>query len=310
MQDMWRLVKLYAPLPREILIIGETGVGKGLVARWIHHLSGRSGDFVVVTGGSMSESLYQSQLFGHLQGAFTDAKMARKGAFEQAAGGTLFLDELPLWPKTVQSGLLRAISDRAIRPLGAQREIPISCRVLFASTRSLDAMVLDSTLLPDLRWRVPFFEIRIPPLKDRQADILRLAHYFLEAAATDFACTRVTGFCAESYAALLGHQWPGNVRELRGVVERAVAHAGADCDDLVRPHHLPKQLTGARKPLTSLDRTTIQAAVAWALKHTGGHRSAAASLLGIHRNTVTRRAQRRANVDGQGDAVHSGFDPT
>lgn len=200
----------FARIPRPILLLGPSGVGKGLFAKLIHSVSGVPGAFISVTGGELADSLYHSQLFGHEPGAFTGAVRQKRGAFEQAQGGTLFLDELPLWTPAAQSAVLRALSDGVVRRLGAEREFDLNCRIVVASTTSPDALVMSGRLLPDLRWRLGEFVIRIPPLRERREDILPLAEHYRARAVAEFGQARPTFFSREAVRRLVSYDWPGD----------------------------------------------------------------------------------------------------
>ena len=220
------LVALYGHHARSVTLIGPTGVGKGLVAQCLHQLGGLQGALVAVPGGTLTDTLCHTQLFGHERGAFTDAKARVRGAFELASAGTLFIDEIPHWTKAAQSALLRPLSEGVFRPVGAERELQVTCRMVFASTRGLDALVGEGALLEDLRWRIPRFEIEIPGLAERRSDILLLASAFLTGECRRLG-VRTLEFAPEVIAALLGYRWPGNVRELQGEISVAAVHAVA-----------------------------------------------------------------------------------
>jgi len=293
MQRVAYLVGTYGRLAESVLLVGPTGVGKGLIAQLLHQKWGGTGSFVALTGGALSDSLHHTQLFGHERGAFTDAKSRVRGAFEQAAGGTLFLDELPHWSKAAQSSLLRPLSDGWFRPVGAEREIAVTCRLVFASTRSLDALVDEGILLEDLRWRIPRFEIHIPALADRRADILPLADHFLNRSGRGGELDRVREFSSEVLRAFLGHGWPGNVRELINEIEVAVVHAAGAGRSRIEVEDLSPSVAKAEVPVGDLPEESLRGAIRWALQRTAGNGIAAARLLGIHRNTVSRRRSDR-----------------
>lgn len=283
------LAARYAVLPEDILLVGPTGSGKGHLAEFIHRTSGRTGAFVPVTGGQLSDTLWATQLFGHLAGAFTDAKSTVKGAFERAAGGTLFLDELHHWGDSVQGGLLQPLESRRYFPLGAQREIPATCRFLFATTMCPDQLVADRRLLPDLRYRLPALILSIPPLSARQGEILTLVDLFTARTIAAFKWElRHFQWSASALRALLLYQWPGNIRELLHVVKRTLAQMGPaperaiERTDLELPPAPEADLTDLLAP------DVMRCLVAWALARTDGSRQEAADLLGVHRNTLTR----------------------
>ena len=289
------LIGIYARVPRSVIFTGPTGAGKGFFARLLHRESGRGGDFVEMTSGQVTESLLQSDLFGHTEGAFTGARRRRMGAFQRAAGGVLFLDEAQHWSTAVQNALLHVLGEASFLPAGSDRELPTNCRTLFASTRPLDELVQKGTLLPDLRWRMGVFEIKVPPLSDRRADILPLADGFLEQARLEFGVQRSMTFDPQVIVMLLSHDWPGNMRELRGAVEHGLINAHAEGRSSIGPTHLPPNVPKTELTLGECAPEIRQAAVEWMLRKTGGNQSEAARRLGLHRNTVLRRVARRAH---------------
>ena len=293
MQRVSQLASTYGRLARAVLLVGPTGVGKGLIAQLLHKKWSGTGLFVALTGGTLTESLHHTQLFGHERGAFTDAKARVRGAFEQAAGGTLFLDELPHWSRAAQSALLRPLSDGWFRPVGAEREIAVTCRLVFASTRSLDALVTDGILLEDLRWRIPRFEIHIPALMDRREDILPLADHFLNHCDRNGELGQVREFSPEVLRAFLGHDWPGNVRELMNEIEVAVVHTVGAGRSTIELQDLSPTVASATARVSDFPEETVRGAIRWALRYTGGNGLAAARLLGLHRNTISRRRSDR-----------------
>lgn len=283
------LAERYAILPEDILLVGPTGSGKGHLAQHIHRLSGRIGSFVPVTGGQLSETLWATQLFGHFVGAFTDAKTRVRGAFERAAGGTLFLDELHHWGGAVQAGLLQPLESHRYCPLGAEREILATCRMIFATTMCPDQLVADRRLLPDLRYRLPALTLSIPSLAARQGEILALVDHFTAKtiAAFRWELDRFQ-WSASAVRSLLLYEWPGNIRELLHVVKRTLAQLGPaperaiEHTDLGLPPAPDADLTDLLTP------EVLSRLVAWALARTDGSRQEASDLLGVHRNTLAR----------------------
>lgn len=222
MRRVLEQVAALADTQATVLVEGESGTGKELVARALHADSRRAaGPFVAVNCGAFTESLLESELFGHEKGSFTGATALHKGAFERADGGTLFLDEIGDAPAPVQVKLLRALEEREIRRIGGQAAFKVDVRFVFATNRDLDGMVADGNFREDLLYRVNVVSIRIPPLRERREDIRPLAERFVVEACERHG-RRVASVAPEFYARLEQHDWPGNIRQLRNVVESAV----------------------------------------------------------------------------------------
>ncbi|MGB0680659.1 MAG: sigma 54-interacting transcriptional regulator, partial [Polyangiales bacterium] len=217
----------YATLPWPVLIAGESGVGKELLARRVHaHSARRGGPFVAVNAGALSPHLLDSELFGHARGAFTGADKARRGCFEQAHGGTLFLDEVGEMTLAAQARLLRVLEQGQVRPVGAEHSVPVDLRLVCATHRDLRAMARDGAFRADLYFRISQLVLHMPPLRQRPADILALAHHYL----TDFAALfRARHLSDAAEGRLLQHPWPGNARELRNVLAAAVVDTPSAC---------------------------------------------------------------------------------
>jgi DNA-binding NtrC family response regulator len=276
-----------------VLLQGESGTGKEVAARAIHENGPRAAArFVAVNCAAIPENLLESELFGHEKGAFTGAVARRIGRFEQASGGTLFLDEVADLSLPLQAKILRALQEHEIERLGGGETIPVDVRVIAASNRDLRAAIAAGRFREDLYYRLAVLVIRLPPLRERGDDLMLLVSHF----ADQFA--RASGkaiHCISDRAqdALRQHDWVGNVRELRNVIERAVVLAS---DDTIRLGDLPDELRGAGtggaptppRGFPSLDDVAARH-IARALERTGGQVAAAAELLGIHRNTLTRK---------------------
>jgi len=218
------LVQRVAPLTNSVLITGETGVGKEVVARYIHEL-GRGGPFVPVNCAAFAEGLVESELFGHEKGAFTGATRTHKGVFEQAHGGTLFLDEIGDMPLGLQARLLRVLQERKITRVGGEEPIDVDLRLLAATHQDLETMAREKTFRADLLYRINTVQLHIPPLRERAEDLLWLSRRFLD----DWSATQQQPrrfLDPDAELALLEHRWPGNVRELRHCLERACIFAG------------------------------------------------------------------------------------
>jgi len=225
LQEVLRLAGLVAPSAATVLITGETGTGKELVARAIHERSPRrQGPFVAVNCGAIPATLVASELFGHEKGAFTGALQRRVGRFEQAGGGTLFLDEIAELPMEAQTALLRVLQEREFERVGGERPIRTDVRIVAATHRDLATEVAEGRFRADLYYRINVVPIAMPPLRDRKEDIPRLVAHFVERSARSNG-VEVRGIAESSLDLLMAHSWPGNVRELQNVVERAVVLA-------------------------------------------------------------------------------------
>ena len=290
-----------------VLITGETGTGKELVARAIHYESRRaSGPMVSVDCTSLPESLVESELYGHERGAFTDAREARKGRFEQADGGTLFLDEIGDMPMGTQARLLRVLEERTVQPLGSAREVPVDVRVVSATNRDLSRSVEQGSFRPDLYYRVNAVQIHVPPIRDRRGDIAVLAQHFAARCAREQR-KPVQELTPEAVEALEAHGFPGNVRELRNLIEQAVIFSrdSALTPADVRPGRGPEpdtvssqwpQPDGGSAGLEGRDDLCLscleQEAIEESLRRSGGKLQQASELLGISRYALKRRMER------------------
>ena len=289
-----------------VLITGESGTGKELVALGLHREGKRSaGPFVAINCAALPEALLESELFGHVRGAFTDAKTGRSGLFADANGGTLFLDEVGEMPVGVQAKLLRALQDRVVRPVGGSAEIPFDVRIVAATNRDLLAAVDEGRFREDLYFRLNVLEIPVPPLRSRGRDVLLLGQHFLNRSAGEAGKT-VIGFEPRAAEKLLGYHWPGNVRELQNCVERAVALTRFDhvtVDDLpdrirdFATSHVLVTATGPDElvPLAEVERRYILRV----LEVAQGHRTAAAKILGLDRKTLYRKLERWGYPEGE-----------
>jgi len=286
-----------ADLDTSILISGESGTGKELVARALHRQSRRrKGPFVAINCAALPESLLESELFGHVRGAFTDARESRRGLFVEASGGTLFLDEIGELPLSLQPKLLRVLEERKVRPLGGGQEIDCDVRIVAASHRDLAEAVREGSFRGDLYYRLNVIQLELPPLRARGNDILLLARDFIAEFAGRVGKS-VTGLAEPAAARLLSYSWPGNVRELRNVIERALAlthHDRITVEDL--PEHLQKPggeipfAGGTVDPLSLLPLAEMERRyIDQVLDQLGGNRTLAARVLGVDRKTLYRR---------------------
>jgi two-component system response regulator HydG len=287
-----------------VLIMGESGTGKELVARAIHDQSSRKdGPFLAINCAAMPSSLLESELFGHVRGAFTDAKTTRNGLFVEARGGTIFLDELGELPLDVQPKLLRALQEHKVRPVGSNQEIPFDARIVTATNRDLETDVADKRFREDLFYRINVVTMSVPPLRERGSDVLLLAQHFVEQLAAR-AGKQVKGIAPSAAEKLCAYDWPGNVRELQNCMERAVALMRFDSvvvDDLpekIRSYKADRLVLSADDPselvtVAELERRYTQRVLALV----GGNKSRAARILGFDRRTLYRKMERETSAD-------------
>jgi two-component system response regulator HydG len=299
MFKMCELVTRVADTETTVLITGESGTGKELVAKALHAKSGRKdGPFVAINCAAMPESLLESELFGHVKGAFTDARTARPGLFVKASRGTILLDEIGEMPAGMQAKLLRALQERTVRPVGGDVEQPFDARIIAATNRDLESEVEDKHFREDLFYRINVVRIHVPPLRARGSDILLLAQFFLERYAAQ-SRRPVVGMSSAAADKLLTYPWPGNVRELQNCIERAVALAQFDqigIDDL--PEKI-KDYRAARINIESNDPSELlpmeeveRRYIVKVLEAVGGNKTLAAQVLGFDRRTLYRKLER------------------
>jgi DNA-binding NtrC family response regulator len=290
MQEVLELAGRVAPLDTTVLVYGESGTGKEFIVRLIHDQSPRAGGpFVSINCAALTETLLESELFGHVRGAFTGAVRDKAGLFEVASNGTLFLDEIGEVAPTVQAKLLRALQEREIRRVGAERNIKVNTRVVAATNRDLRAAVDAGTFREDLYFRLGAFIITVPPLRDRREDIPPLVHAFLVRAAGRMK-KDVRAVSADAMSALMNYRWPGNVRELEHAVERAVILANGAS---IRVRDLPPEVTQKTRVRPGDDTLDLQqqerASIERALERFGGNRRKAAEALNISTVTLWRK---------------------
>jgi DNA-binding NtrC family response regulator len=291
MLEVVKLARQVARSDASVLITGEPGTGKSLLAKLIHDWSDRADrSFIAVNAGGLPETVFESEMFGHVKGAFTDAKADRAGRFELADGGTLFLDEIGNVPPAQQARLLRALEKGEFERVGSSRTQRADVRVVSATNADLPTMIRDGRFREDLLFRINTVEIRLPPLRERREEILALANAQLERKAAQYA-RAVKGFDAGALAALQQYAWPGNVRELNSVVERSLLLAGGDeigAADL--------RLSAARTGPPSLEDMSLEdaerALIRSAIRRNGGSVQAAAEALGLSRSAMYRRLEK------------------
>jgi transcriptional regulator with GAF, ATPase, and Fis domain len=289
-------IGLVAPTNSTVLIAGESGVGKELVASAIHHTSARKdGPFVCLNCAALSPTLLESELFGHEQGAFTGATDRKLGKFELADGGTLMLDEIGEMSAEVQAKFLRVLEGHPFERVGGQDAIRADVRVVAATNRDLRSMVASGEFRQDLYYRLHVVEIVVPPLRNRGKDCLQLADFFLQRFNAEMG-RKIEGFTDAAKKRLVGYSWPGNIRELKNVIERAVVlntKTQVDASDLTLSPAVaggtpPTDTSMNQIPLSELERTHIEQV----LRHTEGNKSRAASILGIERSTLDRKLKK------------------
>ncbi|MDP1946611.1 MAG: sigma-54 dependent transcriptional regulator [Nitrospirota bacterium] len=294
-----RLATEVAQTDATVLITGESGTGKELFAHGIHASSPRSkGPFVALNCAGIPEQLLESELFGYQRGAFTDAKQAKIGRFQQAEGGTLFLDEIGEMSASAQAKLLRVLETRQVDPLGDTRSIHVNIRVIAATNEDLPAQIKAGRFRLDLYYRLNVYQLRIPPLRERPEDIEPILISFLEAARRDHGC-RIKGITPAALTILQAHDWPGNVRELHNVVEGLTITCK---DEMIQPDHLPASVrsSGSEESNGEVEKMSLLAfglsaqemekkLLKEALERAGGNISEASRLLKITRNTLRYR---------------------
>ncbi|HVM43459.1 MAG TPA: sigma-54 dependent transcriptional regulator [Gemmatimonadales bacterium] len=308
------LIARVAPSRATVLITGDTGTGKELVARSIHFMSGRAErPFVAVNCSAIPETLLESELFGHVKGAFTGAIANKRGLMEESSGGTLFLDEIGTVSPNIQVKLLRALQERSIMRVGGREPVPIDIRLIAATNLDLGEEVRGGRFREDLFYRLSVFPIRVPPLTERRDDIPLLAAYFLRRAASEHGVTP-PAIPPTTMQRLMEYEWPGNVREIENFIERSVImHAGAKtipfdpAEGLYRrrEHDVLKTARTERWNLDHLEREYILAV----LEEVNGHQGRAAEVLGIDRRTLYRKLKRYRGEPEEGEPDDLGDEP-
>lgn len=292
MRQVAKMVRKVAAYKTTVLVLGESGVGKELVSRALHEGSPRAnGPFVAVNCGAIPEALLESELFGHVKGAFTDASTDKRGLFEEAQGGTLFLDEIGELPPQLQVKLLRVLQEEEIRRVGDTGALPVDVRVVAATSRDLQQMVDESTFRSDLYFRVAVMPVQVPPLRERKDDIAPLVEHFV-GSTNERLGTAIEGVTPEALASMLAYEWPGNVRELENTIEHASVMADGSVIDLdalpdrARRRGVPVhgfQLSFDEEDLSvkRAQRALERELILRALQRTEGNRTRAAKLLDL-----------------------------
>jgi sigma-54 dependent transcriptional regulator len=314
-ENVQRQLQRLAPSEASVLIIGETGTGKELAARYIHEHSRRQGPFIAINCGAFSEHLVEAELFGHEAGAFTGAQQARPGWFEAANGGTLFLDEIGDMPLYLQVKLLRVLQEKQVVRLGSRKTIAVDVRLIAATNVELAAAVEARQFRRDLYYRLNVASVRLPPLRERKNDILPLAQHFLEAYRRETAFEQVS-LSPGAQDALLAHEWPGNIRELENVIHYGLIMSGRgvlEADDLRLPQRSGQvsRDTGdafdavgeGLRRLLRTDREAIHQTVerlllVTAFEHCDRNQVRTAKRLGLSRNIVRAQLKRHGLLEG------------
>jgi len=291
MQRVYHLIAKVAVKRDPVLILGESGTGKELVARAIHWKGPwRDRPFVPIDCGALTPTLIESEMFGHVRGAFTGATQSRQGLLAAAGEGTVFLDEIVELPIELQPKLLRVLQEREIRPLGSNERIPVKARIIAATNQNLEAAIKCGTFRKELYFRLNVVSIKLPPLRERREDIPGLVRFFL--AKHKASLVGITGVSDEAMARLMSYEWPGNVRELENCLQRALALGSTS---LIRVEDLPSNLVyfvgRPRHDVAALAtlRELEQRHILQALEATKGDRLRAAKLLGIGKTTIYRK---------------------
>lgn len=315
MMHLYEHIESVAALDTPVMILGESGTGKEMVAKALHETGKRSDKpFIKVNCAALSESILESELFGHVKGAYTGADTDRVGRFEAAHKGTIFLDEIGDIPLSVQVKLLRVLEERMIQRVGENRSIPIDVRIITATNKDLEALISEGRFREDLYFRINVFPLNCPPLRDRKDDITLIIQHFITIHAEKTG-KNILGFTPEAMRLMVAHPWPGNIRELRNTVEYAFVLARGKG---IRPDHLPEKIRnaagvpgqspgqnlsveegagslgsqGPESPTTLVVRTHERQELINALHKAGGNQTRAAEILGVSRVTVWKRMKK------------------
>jgi two-component system response regulator AtoC len=305
MGAVYDLLARLADSEATVLVTGESGTGKEIVARALHRRSRRKqGPFVAVNCAAMPEALLESELFGHVKGAFTDARASRLGLLAQSNGGTLFLDEIGDMPLALQPKILRALEDRVIRPVGGEQEVRFDARIVTASHRDLETLVEEGRFREDLYYRINVVHVALPALRARGGDILQLAQVFLERFATQSA-KQVRSISSAAAEKLLVYPWPGNVRELRNTMERAVALtryetiAVEDLPDKIKHYQGSHVIVASDDPSELVPLEEVERRyILRVMEAVSGNKTLASRVLALDRKTLYRKLEQFAGKTG------------
>jgi two-component system response regulator HydG len=305
MREVYGLLERIADSDSSVLVTGESGTGKEIVARALHRRSRRrAGPFVALNCAAMPEPLLESELFGHVRGAFTDARASRTGLFVQANGGTLLLDEIGDLPLALQPKLLRALQERVVRPVGGDAEVPFDARLIATTNRDLESAIEEGHFREDLYFRVNVIRVQLPPLRARESDVLLLAQHFLTRHA-ERAGKRLVGISPAGAERLVSYDWPGNVRELQNCIERAVALARYEeitVDDLpekIRAYRRSHVLVASDDPAELVPLEEVERRyVLRVMEAVRGNKTLAARVLGLGRKTLYRKLEQYGTAPG------------
>lgn len=312
------LIQQVASTKTNVLITGASGTGKELVARAVHDQSDRrDGPFVAINCAAIPENLLESELFGHVKGAFTNAVSHREGRFAAADGGTIFLDEIGDMSPSLQVKLLRVLQERTFEPVGSSRSQTVDVRVIAATNQNLEEAIRKGRFREDLFYRLNVIPIEIPPLRERKEDIPLLIHHFLDKMNTEKGRS-ISGITPQAMALLTDYDWPGNVRELENLIERLCVlrdHGAIDVADLPKPFHRQAptaEVLAPKLPLAGLDFREVvnrfeSDLIQQALKRTKGNKNQAAQLLGLNRTTLLEKMKKKG-LDAESDAADAETD--
>lgn len=288
------VINRVASTPSAVLIEGETGTGKELAARMLHQLSNRTGPFVPVNCGAIAPDLLEAELFGHTKGAFTGANKAREGLFNFASGGTLFLDEVGEIPLLMQAKLLRALEQKAVRPVGSEQETSVDVRIIAATNRQLKEEVAHNRFREDLYYRLNVLSITLPPLRDRREDLPDLIHHFSGKLSRELGLSPIP-FTHDDLKAMQAHDWAGNIRELKNLIERCILLGKLPAD------YFKENKDNATKPCGSFAGWSLEAVekhhILLTLDQHNGNKSSTARELGVSRKTLDRKLTSWAEKD-------------